>query len=384
VTGLTFEQKLAQSNNRPEGFNYLRISLAMAIFLSHCFAAVHDDRWFATFDSSPFRPLTACLVPMFFALSGFLVASSLERSRTLVNFLGLRGLRIFPALIVEVVLSAFVLGPIVTALPPGKYYADPMLRSYMLNIAGYIHYNLPGVFLHNARRAVNSQLWTVPFELECYLSLASLVLVGIARRKYLMLICVTAIQLAWSVHYALQNHFTGGELNGDTVPGRTTVFCFLAGVLLYLFRSRVPWSGPLATTAAVVTWICLLTPAGCTIAAAPAAYLTVWLGLMNPPPNQLLASGDYSYGLYLFSVPIQNTVASWGPWAQHWWVILLIGGPLSAGFAFLSWHGVEKHALKLRVQLKRVEDHYLALRVRLLVRLGIGRVVVAKAGASMD
>ena len=44
------------------------------------------------------RPFIHMILPMFFALSGFLVAGSLERSRTLVQFFGLRALRIVPAL----------------------------------------------------------------------------------------------------------------------------------------------------------------------------------------------------------------------------------------------------------------------------------------------
>jgi peptidoglycan/LPS O-acetylase OafA/YrhL len=54
---------------------------------------------------------------MFFALSGFLVAGSPERSKTLLTFLGLRAIRIYPALGVEVVLSALLIGTAVTTLP---------------------------------------------------------------------------------------------------------------------------------------------------------------------------------------------------------------------------------------------------------------------------
>src|ERR1700761_2580168 len=54
------------------------------------------------------RPIVVTHVPMFFALSGFLVAGSAFRTQRIGSFLGLRLLRIFPALCVEVLLSAVV------------------------------------------------------------------------------------------------------------------------------------------------------------------------------------------------------------------------------------------------------------------------------------
>ena len=51
---------------------------------------------------------------MFFALSGFLVTGSALRTGRLVPFLGLRVLRLLPALFVEVTLSAIILGGIFT------------------------------------------------------------------------------------------------------------------------------------------------------------------------------------------------------------------------------------------------------------------------------
>ena len=64
------------------------------------------------------------IVPMFFALSGFLVAGSFERSKTLITFLGLRVFRIVPALSVEVFLSAIILGSFFTTNDLRNYLSD--------------------------------------------------------------------------------------------------------------------------------------------------------------------------------------------------------------------------------------------------------------------
>jgi hypothetical protein len=60
-----------------------------------------------------------------------LVAGSLERSKTLLTFLGLRVIRIYSALAVEVVLSAFLIGAAVTAFPLERYFRDPLFLNYL-------------------------------------------------------------------------------------------------------------------------------------------------------------------------------------------------------------------------------------------------------------
>ena len=137
----------------------------------------------AEFFGGPLRPLLYSIVPAFFALSGFLVASSLERNK-IPQFVTLRIMRIFPALVVEVFISALVIGPLLTTFTWRMYFSDHQFFTYFLNVIGYIHYRLPGVFINlPASGYVNLQLWTVPLELDCYLILTALVIIGVAKRK---------------------------------------------------------------------------------------------------------------------------------------------------------------------------------------------------------
>ncbi len=71
------------------------------------------------------------------APSGFLIAGSATRL-SLGNFIINRGLRIIPALAVEIVLSALVLGPIFTALPMSDYLSSPNTWHYFTNVLGII------------------------------------------------------------------------------------------------------------------------------------------------------------------------------------------------------------------------------------------------------
>ncbi len=87
------------------GFDFLRIFLALAIVAWHSRNVVYWTSDTLTTET-PFWFGEYCLVPIFFALSGFLVAGSGMRL-TLANFLVNRGLRILPALALEILFSAF-------------------------------------------------------------------------------------------------------------------------------------------------------------------------------------------------------------------------------------------------------------------------------------
>src|ERR1700753_4196962 len=132
---------------------------------------------------------------VFLRSAGFLVAGSLERN-SLPAFMTLRALRIFPALTAEVVISAVIIGPLVTAMPLSDYFVQRKFLSYFLNVIGYIHFELPGVFSANPLpRLVNLQLWTVPFELECYIVLGALALFGLVAKRERLATAVVALTL---------------------------------------------------------------------------------------------------------------------------------------------------------------------------------------------
>ena len=122
------KDRLKATNGRPSGFDYMRIVLAVSILLWHTVALSAGASAVHSLPLNILEPFSLLLVPMFFALSGFLVAGSLERSKTLVSFLGLRVFRIIPALGVEVLLSALLLRPLLTTYSLSTYFSDPQFH----------------------------------------------------------------------------------------------------------------------------------------------------------------------------------------------------------------------------------------------------------------
>lgn len=363
VGGLwSLEQQLIAAKRRPAGFDYLRLGLAISVICWHTIVTSYGWETQLAVWRSPWRAVFGFILPAFFALSGFLVAGSLERSRTLVAFGGLRVIRLVPALAVEVLLSAILLGPLVTTLPLSEYLKGPELHKYFLNIVGDIHYTLPGVFASNPfPHRVNGQLWTIPAELRCYVTLAALSLFGLAKRAWFVMGVAILGPVVFLVARVVRH---SGELPSldAGVGGIVLVASFLAGVAFYGFRHRLPHDGRIAAAATIATMGLLLLPGGGALVAAPAAYVTVYVGSLAFRPMPLTKYGDYSYGLYLFGYPLQQTFASFGSWAHHWWLNLLVCLPAAAVMAVFSWHVVEKPALKARGRLSLLEDRFLALR----------------------
>jgi peptidoglycan/LPS O-acetylase OafA/YrhL len=75
------------------------------------------------------------ILPMFFALSGFLVSASALRL-PLREYILNRAFRIMPALGVDVALSALVLGPLFTTLALVEYFTSSGFFVYFFNIIG--------------------------------------------------------------------------------------------------------------------------------------------------------------------------------------------------------------------------------------------------------
>ncbi|WP_160008910.1 acyltransferase [Rhizobium sp. 18055] len=355
----TFSQMLQAADGRPSGFDYMRIGLAVAITLYHSvrvtFGTEVDHELWQTLLRGPLRSV----LPMFFVLSGFLVAGSLVRCRTLVSFLGLRAIRIYPALIGEVLLSALIIGPFFTDLPLLQYFTDPQFFRYLANVTGHISYWLPGVFAHNPdATVVNAQLWTVPFELYCYLLLSGLTLLGLKKQRWIGLVALGAL----IVGYVVFRQFKPDPLAGlANLSGWELMLYFLGGVCAYQFRDRIP-AGPLLFCLSVALSFVLLqtVPGGEYLAIPPVVYMTIYLGLTNYQQTIFSKLSDFSYGLFLYHWTIQQCLVALLPQAKSALLTAFVGLIGGLAIAWVSWTFIERPALSSKRRVLDLEDLFLA------------------------
>jgi peptidoglycan/LPS O-acetylase OafA/YrhL len=361
------------------GFDFLRIALAVGVVAAHTpYVALgtgeKDESWIVWF---PHYGILA----MFFALSGFLIAASALRL-SLKEFLVNRGMRIVPALAVEIVLSALILGPIFTTLPLSDYFASAGTYKYFTNIVGLVNYVLPGVFSASPAPEVNSSLWTVPFEYGCYAVMSAFMVFGVLRRPWLVVsvalgLVGIGLVLQLTGHTATPPPLPAGVAGSmsdkifSTAPflgrGAKLLVAFLLGIAIYLYRYRIPYDARLlAACCALCLGAALLGPAEwmsqpvLNLIVCPAlVYITAFLGVSKLPRLPLFSNGDYSYGIYLYGFPVQQvvrTVLPEGSLIVQFTVALV----LITLFAALSWHWIERPILKLRSQFSFVARQRLA------------------------
>lgn len=338
------EEVMARHGGNGPGFDTLRIVLAMVIMGFHG-SQILQGRVAGDFRLSSFFPLTLSLVPLFFCLSGFLVTGSALRTRSVRKFLTNRSLRIFPALTVEVFLCAIVLGPQLTDLDLKTYFTETKFFSYFGNIIGRVRMSLPGVFSDNPiPDTVNASLWTLQPEFYCYLLMTLLMLTTLVFKKKIFSLAFISATIFLSI-LNVANDF--GKPT-DVFPPHVIVFYFFCGILAYQWKAKIPLNILFFLVAVIVSYFSVTAPCLVYFSAIPVTYIMVYLGLLDLPLIKPFSNGDYSYGIYLFNFPIQQSIIKIYPSLDSWWILMAVSLPATIVFSALSWHCIEKPALSLK------------------------------------
>jgi peptidoglycan/LPS O-acetylase OafA/YrhL len=256
--------------------------------------------------------------------------------------------------VVEVCFSAFILGSIFTTLPLSTYYASREFHSYFLNVLGDIHYYLPGVFEHNPNTMVNGQLWTVPWELKCYAVMTVLAILPVYKHKNLLIALIGLVYI-----FQVRHSILHPEAYHDCPDGTVLLSSFVCGLFLNRFRQDIPFRFSFFLTSLVCCMVLFDLPNGNRFSPMFVAYVTVYLGMMNPPRNRVLLSGDYSYGLFLYGFPIQQASVALGLTLGNWYYNFLFSYPCATLLAVTSWWLFERPMLGFRSRLKDIESRYL-------------------------
>lgn len=324
---------------RRDNFHLLRLFAAALVLFGHCWAIGFNP----AHDTDPLGERIGLFsgtvaVDVFFWVSGFLVTMSYSRRQSPFDFVASRALRIFPGLAVCILASALLLGPLVTTLPMSAYFRSREVWDYIgCNIRlGELRWDLPGVFESNYRREINGSLWTLPGEIRMYTFVLGLGLLGFLRDR-LSFWCGLA-----ALGCAILAFPTGQWL--QQAEYREFAAFFAAGAFCWFHREHVPVSALLLAALLILAWLCRDTAAYPVLLRVTIGYAALWLayGPRLPFPE---GAGDYSYGLYLYAYPVQQLVASWFPtWTP--WPLFALALPLATVCAVLSWHRVEKPALR--------------------------------------
>jgi peptidoglycan/LPS O-acetylase OafA/YrhL len=350
---------------RQNNFDALRLVAAVSVIFSHAFLIAegtqNNELLIRLTGNQSILGLAGVFV--FFAVSGFLVTQSFEQTGNPLHFLAKRALRIFPGLFVATLVSAFVLGSLVTDLPLGTYLSCPEPYQYVVGntLLDQTVHELPGVWFADTSVGleVNGSLWTLRSEFMMYLMV---LLLGMLR---LLTLRMSLLLLAFgmvSLHFNMLDEFEKWGWLFQLLSGWAWLAGFFAaGMVLYKLRHTRILDGRIALLA--LAGLALSIPLRQFILLFPlfGCYLALWLAL-NPrlPVIPAARFGDLSYGLYIYGWPVEETVMWLSGGRAAWWQIFLIALPAASAVAFLSWHLVERPMLRLKPASRRAGTHYAA------------------------
>jgi peptidoglycan/LPS O-acetylase OafA/YrhL len=340
---------VAEAHNGPgqsrlNAFNLLRLLGALAVIVEHS--------WVLTGHGTPLTPdsgigVGGIGVGVFFLISGYLISASWLSDPSVRRYTLRRALRIYPAYALVVVTTALLLGPLVSTLPATSYFSGTGAWSYLARglLIQPVSYALPGVFQGLPYPgAVNGSLWTIWVEVLCYVGVAVMGLLGLLRRRTVL---VGLVLLALAA--AAVVHLTG--YSGPLIPLVVSAYAaqpvafFALGMLIRELR----WVPPLWLTVPVVLawWLLWGTPVANLAAIAAVTCLTFLIAFRAPAwLHRPTGSYDLSYGTYLLAFPAQQVLVQYGIRAPALVLPATIGIVLP--LAALSWRLVERPSLRLR------------------------------------
>ena len=330
---------------RDNNLNLVRVLAATAVLVSHAFPVTRGPGAIEPLQTLTGHSLGWLAVAVFFVISGFLIARSYDRRISAWHWLTARVLRLYPGLLVVLLVTVLVLGPVFTILPAHDYWSAAETWTYVpRNLAlGVLQYALPGVFLDVPMTGIlNGSLWTLLYEVTCYAGVFVAGIFGALRlpRRFAVGLVAVAVLSYLVIERGL--HF---GLAGRAEPLVLLAYPFVLGMSAYVWRDRLRLDWRLGVLAWAATVAACFTPAFTIVYMAAIAYTTLLLGYRLKGPvlgyNRL---GDYSYGIYIYAFPLQQLAEHVWP-GQSWLTNVALAFPATLLCAVLSWHLVEQRAL---------------------------------------
>ncbi|MFW2850444.1 acyltransferase family protein [Sphingomonas sp. TX0543] len=342
------DDKAQRSNN----FDAIRLAMALLVVWSHSFALwFHTEagEWISLAMAGTYNAGNLGVLA-FFAISGFLITASWQRSTTWRSYLKRRVMRIYPGYLIAVTLCSLVIVPAFSSRAFGALRGAEMLgiasnlllRNYIITSDAF------------GGGAVNGSLWSIPYEFWCYLGVMALGLCGVLRWRPAYLVIAIGVMAVRVWLDMTGRHPDGGSLKaiiGVAYFWFNVLPPFVLGGAAYIYRDRVPRSGWLLAGLVAATLIAAHLPL--------ADPLRLVLTRLLLPPTLVYGVlylafdarvrmgnaarfGDFSYGCYLYAFPIQQMLVALLRHVVPFpvFVIAALACSLAAGVA--SWYLVER------------------------------------------
>jgi peptidoglycan/LPS O-acetylase OafA/YrhL len=276
----------------------------------------------------------------FFLISGYLITKSFVTSPDVLNYLFKRVARIYPAFLVATIVSIVVFAPL-----SGTQLSALGVRDWVHVVGNALTLQPPSVqaFPGTHYPILNGAMWTIAYEFRCYLLIAILGLLGILRHREFVLAgtAVALLMLAAKVPTPIP---VSDIFYGNPPEAIRMTAAFLTGAVFYLYRDVILYRAGYAVFAAVVLLASMFGPRLAEpILCVFGGYLIFWLALVARQSifSRITTDNDISYGLYLYTWPIQSALVYFRPGISPW-LMFAVSLLLAAACGYLSWILLER------------------------------------------
>lgn len=210
----------------------IKFIAAILVIFSHSFSLSNSSQDYLSIwiNDASFGSLA---VSIFFCFSGYYITKSILKDSN--KFIIKRLKRLLPELIIVVLFTIFIIGPIFTNLSIKKYFLSSGTYIYLFNIFMIPVHNLPGVFINNIHlRTVNGVLWTLSVEFACYLFIFLIYKLKLLKKEKYHYVIIASIIISLLSYLILR------KLNVTLLISMIRPFViFLISSLLYFYNSKI-------------------------------------------------------------------------------------------------------------------------------------------------
>ena len=334
---------------KKNNFDFLRFLFAIFVVLSHAYPLSGGDessQWIYKITNGQ-MVLARLGLDGFFIISGFFIYQSLQRSSGLLNYFKKRVLRLFPALFIVLMLT-IILAPFVYhgTIP---FFENPQVLWYVPNNLSLYNFQpvINGVFDNNPYHSINGSLWTIRYEFSLYVALSLLYFFrnSKALKRLLLSLCLATLLIIYNFFLS---KFAGssvfGMLGYEILDLGTF---FVGGSLLAAFEFEKVNKKWVLAVIILLAMVSIHFNFYSNVKHIVLPMIILMVGFMPLPFFSTFGKiGDMSYGIYIYSFPIQQTLVyffKWNVYQLMFWSLLL-----SILFGYLSWHLIEKRALRYK------------------------------------
>lgn len=336
---------------RKNNFDFLRLVFAIFVIISHSYplSGIKPCDWLCDLTEGKVQ-FSYIGVKGFFIISGYLIFQSLSRSKNWMDYFWKRFLRLFPALLI-VLLLTIILAPIVYERN-GNYLENKSIYSYVYkNLSLFrLQYGIPGVFERNIYgSAINGSLWTICYEFTMYVVLSCLIIFK-ANKKFLNAMFLIFYSTFFIYFFFYKNNFSFNFYNLESSLLAELGLFFLGGSLLALLNFNrfkfIKISIVISGLLILLSELFINDPFIFRIFLWP--VLIIGFGTQSTKYINSIGQkiGDLSYGIYIYGFPIQQTLMYYFKWEALELMFLSI--PISMFFGYLSWNLIEVKILKYK------------------------------------